>query len=374
VPERAQRFVERLAEQANIEPGGAIPIDRLTGDTDNASNSREGGGSGGNASSGTDLDSAVLAFVSTGELQTAPGFDGELASTPSSSTARASTANNSSGASGAAPSGQPRAEGGRSAGGPGGGGFGGFGGGRGRGGRGGGEGDEGGSFQIRRGAESLINQYDEDGSGRLEEYEWPNVRGNPEAWDTNKDGIVTQEEVTAYLDNYSGGSSSSSPQAPEPGESYVVEGPKPTGGRKSERFLTATERLPKGLPDWFTRSDADADGQVQMWEYSTTWTDETVAEFAKLDFDGDGIITTAEALGESSAVARATTRGSSTTTRTTSSSPTTRVGGGGNFGGPAGGNLGGQAGGRGNFGGQVGGQTGGRGNFGGGQQSGRRGR
>jgi hypothetical protein len=210
---------------------------------------------------------------------------------------------------------------------------------------------------MRRGAESLINQYDEDGSGRLEEYEWPNVRGNPEAWDTNKDGIVTQEEVTAYLDNYSGGSSNSAPRAPEPGESYVVEGPKPAGGRKSERFLTATERLPKGLPDWFTRSDADADGQVQMWEYSTTWNDETVAEFAKLDFDGDGIITTAEALGESS-VASAGTRGNSSTTRTTSSSPTTR--GGGDFGGPGGG--------RGTFGGQGGGRI----NFGGG--GGRRGR
>ena len=352
VPERAQRFVERLAEQANLELGGPIPIDRLTGESNNDGDGDRNNGSDG--STAVELESAVLAFVSTGELQTAPGFDGELASTPSSSTARASTANNSSGASGAAPSGQPRAEGGRYAGG---GGFGGFGGGRGRGGRGGGEGDEGGSFQMRRGAESLINQYDEDGSGRLEEYEWPNVRGNPEAWDTNKDGIVTQEEVTAYLDNYSGGSSNSAPRAPEPGESYVVEGPKPTGGRKSERFLTATERLPKGLPDWFTRSDADADGQVQMWEYSTTWTDETVAEFAKLDFDGDGIITTAEALGESS-VASAGTRGNSSTTRTTSSSPTTR--GGGDFGGPGGG--------RGTFGGQGGGRI----NFGGG--GGRRGR
>ncbi len=365
VPERAQRFVQRLAEQANVELGGPIPIDRLTGESNNNRNGDGDRNNGGDSSSATELESDVLAFVSTGELQTAPGFDSEL--TPASATASASASGNSTNS---APSGDPRAGGGRFAGGPG---AGGFGGGRGRGPRGGGEGGEDGSFQIRRGAQSLINQYDEDGSGRLEEYEWPNVRGNPEQWDTNKDGIVTLEEATAYLDNYSGGSSSSAARAPEPGESYVVEGPKLAGGRKSERFLTATERLPKGLPDWFTRSDADADGQVQMWEYSTTWNDETVAEFAKNDLDGDGIITVAEALGESS-VAKAGTRGSTTSggsgssSRATSTSLAPRGGDAspGSFGGPGGFN-------RGNGGGRFGG---GQGNFGGGQGNfgGRRGR
>ena len=42
--------------------------------------------------------------------------------------------------------------------------------------------------------------------------------------------------------------------------------------------------------------DADGDGQIMMAEYSTSWTDATAAEFAKLDLDGDGIILPSEAL------------------------------------------------------------------------------
>lgn len=68
------------------------------------------------------------------------------------------------------------------------------------------------------------------------------------------------------------------------------------GQRKSFRVRSATERFPKGLPDWFARSDADGDGQVSMAEYSVTWTDAKAQEFAKLDINEDGFVTVAEAL------------------------------------------------------------------------------
>ena len=66
--------------------------------------------------------------------------------------------------------------------------------------------------------------------------------------------------------------------------------------RKSGRFLKPTERLPKGLPDWFAAKDTDGDGQVTMAEFASEWTPEKIAEFARYDLNHDGIITAAECL------------------------------------------------------------------------------
>ena len=40
--------------------------------------------------------------------------------------------------------------------------------------------------------------------------------------------------------------------------------------------------------------DANGDGQIQMAEFATDWTDEKFAEFQELDQDGDGVITPTE--------------------------------------------------------------------------------
>ena len=63
-------------------------------------------------------------------------------------------------------------------------------------------------------------------------------------------------------------------------------------------FRSASERLPEGLPDFF-RQDADGDGQIEMWEYATTWSEAKAAEFASWDLNGDGIITPEECLKKS---------------------------------------------------------------------------
>jgi hypothetical protein len=80
---------------------------------------------------------------------------------------------------------------------------------------------------------------------------------------------------------------------PAPASGSSAEKPPAT---RSGRFLTAKERLPKGLPDWFSEKDADHDGQVGMSEYAGRWSPETVAEFAQYDLNHDGIITAAECL------------------------------------------------------------------------------
>ena len=58
--------------------------------------------------------------------------------------------------------------------------------------------------------------------------------------------------------------------------------------KKSYRALTATERLPKDLPEWFARNDANADGQVAMAEFSASWSNSTADEFAQFDLNRDG--------------------------------------------------------------------------------------
>jgi hypothetical protein len=68
--------------------------------------------------------------------------------------------------------------------------------------------------------------------------------------------------------------------------------PKPRSGR----FLTPTERLPKGLPEWFLARDVGGRGQITMAEFATDWTPETTAQFDRYDLNQDGIITADEVL------------------------------------------------------------------------------
>jgi len=62
------------------------------------------------------------------------------------------------------------------------------------------------------------------------------------------------------------------------------------------RFRTAIERLPGGLPSWFSKTDQDADGQIMMHEWAKAWSEEVATEFARWDLDSDGIVTAEECL------------------------------------------------------------------------------
>jgi hypothetical protein len=113
------------------------------------------------------------------------------------------------------------------------------------------------------------------------------------------------------------------PPEEEPGESSDASSPVPRGNRGpirssppahgvrslgtplpraatakpvAQRFLTAAERLPEGLPDWFRQKDANGDGQISMAEYATDWNDAKVREYRKWDLNGDGVIEPSEAL------------------------------------------------------------------------------
>ena len=163
--------------------------------------------------------------------------------------------------------------------------------------------------RVRRFAPYIMRRYDTNGNGVLEKEEWGQMREDPSPADRNHDGVLTAEEFTAALVQRSmgryGGSESSSSTA----GGSAASGSTSSNGRKSYRFLTPRERLPEGLPSWFTDYDANEDGQVAMAEYSRYWTDLKAREFQRYDLNGDGLITPRECLNAAATVAGGMDRG-----------------------------------------------------------------
>jgi Ca2+-binding EF-hand superfamily protein len=157
--------------------------------------------------------------------------------------------------------------------------------------------------RFRGYAESLLRQYDKNKNGQLERDEWSELRGGLRDSDRNGDGIVTLDELTAKLAEFSqrrgdGGFSGHPPSSgpggpPSSGSSSLGS---TSGQPKSYRFKSATERLPPGLPEWFARKDTNEDGQISMAEFASRWTERDAREFIALDANNDGIITPEECL------------------------------------------------------------------------------
>jgi Ca2+-binding EF-hand superfamily protein len=185
--------------------------------------------------------------------------------------------------------------------------------------------------RVRNYAAALLRKYDKNHNGQLDREEWSELSGDWKSADLNGDGIITLDELTAWLMNRSRSrsqsssptSSSSSTAATTSSTAATTSGTAATtsgttttpataaGGtttapataagptnvlRRSYHFLSPSERLPSGLPEWFRRKDVNGDGQVTMAEFSDTWNDAVAAEFAKYDLNGDGVITAQECL------------------------------------------------------------------------------
>ncbi|MGY8766889.1 MAG: hypothetical protein ACKVH8_00490 [Pirellulales bacterium] len=147
-------------------------------------------------------------------------------------------------------------------------------------------------------AQSMIKQYDTNKNGVIDKSEWAKMKGNPGEHDKNHDGRLDLKEMTARLSGYSKGAPSSS--SSRPSSKYSSKSRSSTSREPEKdvvptyRFKSALERLPEGLPDWFIRNDSNADGQIMMSEYSTSWTSTKVREFQGFDLNGDGVITSKE--------------------------------------------------------------------------------
>ena len=127
-------------------------------------------------------------------------------------------------------------------------------------------------------ASSLLRELDANRNGALEKEEWSKKRPDLKAADRSGDGVITQEELTAWIVDCA-----------QKGVAGVSVG-------RFYRALTPTERLPEGLPSWFVQKDSDGDGQIALAEFSSHLTEESVGEFAKHDLNNDGFVTPAECL------------------------------------------------------------------------------
>jgi Ca2+-binding EF-hand superfamily protein len=187
----------------------------------------------------------------------------------------------------------------------------------------------------------MMKQYDENGNGQLEKNEWSK---NPDLarMDTNGDGIITRDELLEGLRNWRPGqgntdSADQSGRGPRlgggqgsgdqggggqgggwggrfgrrgqdggtaPGGGSLAKSSS-TGTTQVARYLDPAQRLPEGLPAWFIRADTNGDGQVEMHEFTSQWTEAEIARFNKYDLNGDGVITPDEVLQVEKAAAKA---------------------------------------------------------------------
>ncbi len=107
---------------------------------------------------------------------------------------------------------------------------------------------------------TMFQRFDTNKNGRLEADEAIKVGIAPAKIDVDSDGELTRAELNSYF------------------------------AALQEREGRAAE----SIPEWFYELDVNRDGQVEMFEYATDWTNEKLTEFAAFDVNEDGILTTAE--------------------------------------------------------------------------------
>ncbi len=109
---------------------------------------------------------------------------------------------------------------------------------------------------------SLMGRFDVNKNGRLEPNEVHTLGIPVGQVDIDRDGELTREELFALV----------------------------------TQMQNEAGDLTEGLPGWFYELDIDRDGQVAMHEFTTTWTTDKRQEFASLDVNKDGLLTSSEVL------------------------------------------------------------------------------
>ncbi|MCL2305119.1 MAG: hypothetical protein FWC43_07220 [Planctomycetaceae bacterium] len=133
--------------------------------------------------------------------------------------------------------------------------------------------------QTMKAARDLLARNDKNRNGTLDKLndEWNGLPFDANTADKNKDGRLTLSEIVAALGGKLGANLGAA-------RATAVNG-------------SVQDRMPEGVPDWFTQRDANKDGQLSMLEFANgqPFTDEMINEFKANDINGDGIITIEEA-------------------------------------------------------------------------------
>ncbi len=170
-------------------------------------------------------------------------------------------------------------------------------------------------------AEERIKRYDKNGDGILSPAEIAGGRwsDDPKQYDRNQDGNLTKSELAVRTarrrltessnqdgdrnrgfgaggwGGREGGSGAWGQRGEEPKKEEIIERFK---GISSLRLATAKETVTAtpGLPEWFSRNDADGDGQITLGEYASNVDEKKLDEFRGFDGNEDGYITKRECL------------------------------------------------------------------------------
>jgi EF hand len=157
------------------------------------------------------------------------------------------------------------------------------------------------SDRMRSYAEQLLKQYDKDSDGQLSQEEVNGMRRPPANADQNGDGMVSVGEL---MDSLQGGQTATrsvvTPSRSD--ESGLAERPGRERGssrrpRGDEGDRDSFRERSGSRPFSFNSSDLNGDGQVQMHEFETDWTEERLQEYLQLDRNRDGVITREESGG-----------------------------------------------------------------------------
>jgi Ca2+-binding EF-hand superfamily protein len=160
-----------------------------------------------------------------------------------------------------------------------------------------------------RDADERMRRYDKNNDGFLDENEVKEARWSDSLsqWDRNRDGRLSRQEVAARYarrreqrqdqesksrgpEEARGRSQSGEPEKDEPSRPFEKISSFRIGGSTGEPVR------PAGLPEWFTRDDANGDNQVSMNEFARKWDAATLEDFNKFDANNDGYITAKECL------------------------------------------------------------------------------
>ena len=176
--------------------------------------------------------------------------------------------------------------------------------------------------RLKKWATELVTKNDKNGDMILDKDEQAALGSSAASEDLNHDGKITIDEIvmhhssgtstspTASSSSSSTPSSSSDSSRSSSSDSRsktsdalakrVLTGTaggtgKDADKRRSYRFSKASDKLPTGLPSYFSR-DTNHDGQVSLSEYSRSMSSSVVAEFRRYDLNDDGFITAKEAI------------------------------------------------------------------------------
>lgn len=185
-------------------------------------------------------------------------------------------------------------------------------------------------------ARSIIKDRDKNGNGKLDGDEMERLRGPAAGADLNGDKEITVDEIVARMENRNGGDSrpADAPAAEGSGEGKPSEAksddkktddrkadsrsPAAVGSgaktatrvflaltasgaagdkaaaskRRSYRFTPPKEK--PGLPEWIKSRDKNNNGQVEMSEFTRSWSERAVRDFRRYDQNDDGVVTAKE--------------------------------------------------------------------------------